>query len=55
MLLKLQNEFCSVRFEKKTRFGLDTVAIYYLIFGGFRGTKNRIVFVKFQSECYVKI
>ena len=23
--------------------------------GGVRGTKNRIVFVEFQSECYVKI
>ena len=26
-----------------------------LILGVFRGTKNRIVFVDFQSECYVKI
>ena len=25
----VRNEFCSVRFEK-TRFGLDTVVIYYL-------------------------
>ena len=26
-----------------------------LILGEVRGTKNRIVFVDFQSECYVKI
>jgi len=26
-----------------------------LIIGGVRRTKNRIVFVDFQSECYVKI
>ena len=49
--------FENVNFQRKFSYVLRFCALLMtsLILGAYRETKNRIVFVEFQSECYVKI
>jgi len=49
----LKNDNFRRKFSYVSRF--CALLMTSLILGEVRGTKNRIVFVEFQSECYVKI